>query len=175
MGICRVSVQRHVQVGQRGKVCIFKDMAFAQFKHFRFPGPFEKVFIYLKIVVSAEHLFYLFFSVGSFLTWLRICCIDFHHIQYVIGHCLKPLSHRITVESFELFLDEAGGDGDMSGELDICSLEIIVFHVEDEFVQQGNEIERCLVLYSFDKIPGWFFQQFGYLVEEIPVFIFIFE
>ncbi len=36
--------------------------------------------------------------------------------------------------------------------------EIVIFHMEDEFVQSGNKFERSFVLYPFDKIRSRLFQ-----------------
>lgn len=64
----------------------------------------------------------------------------------------------VTMESFELFPYEFCGNSDILGEFYISRSEIVIFHMEDEFVESGNKFERSFVLYPFDKIRSRLFQ-----------------
>ena len=48
------------------------------------------------------------------------------------------------MESFELFPYEFCGNSDILGEFYISRSEIVIFHMEDEFVQSGNKFEEAL-------------------------------
>ena len=47
----------------------------------------------------------------------------------------KRQTYGIAVESFELFVNKFGRNGDVFGEFYVCCFEIVVFHVKDEFVK----------------------------------------
>ena len=158
MSLSFISIQCEMQISQRSHICIFQHTILSHLEHFRFSGPFEKIFIDLKVVISWKHILN-FFSQQIFLSGSDCKVIlDFHHFQNVIRHGFKSLAYGVTMESFELFPYEFSGNSDILGNFYISRFEIVIFHMEDEFVESGNKLERGFVLYTFDKIRNRFFQ-----------------
>ena len=164
-----------MQICQWCYVGIFERAILPHFKQFRLIHPCKEVFIDLQIIVSGKHSLDLFFKEIPFGSRHRESVLYFHHIENIIRHSLKPLAHGVAVETVELLFDKFSRDGDVFRQLHIFCSKVVVFDVQNEAIQTGDEIERGFILDSFNKVRCWFCQQFIHLLKKAKVFVFVIQ